>query len=74
MQPIQLSTYEKVYYLPQEIKIAEILKQINIGGLKIHSKDIPNIKIKNYANTKPIEQGVSLRDVIKEQREPFVKL
>ena len=74
IQPLKISTFEKIYFLPQEISVEEILKQINIGGFRIHSKDIQNVELKNHINQKNIDHSTKLRDVVKEQEESFVKI
>ena len=72
--PLQHSTPERFYYLPEEITLKELLKQINIGGLKIHPKDIDSIDILNYNNKKTLDQNQPLREIIKMQELPYLQL
>ena len=42
------------------MKLLDLLKQINIGGFKIHSSDLPNIKIANYYANKPAQLSLDI--------------
>lgn len=46
------------------MEIADILKQINIGGFKIHPTDIDQIAIKNFFTGKNISRGVTLKTIL----------
>lgn len=56
------------------MEIGELLKQINICGFKIHPLDLPQIKLKNYITGKDLSQKESLKMVINEQKEPYLKI
>jgi hypothetical protein len=42
---IKSSTSERCYFVPLEMSLLEILKEINISGFRIHPNDLENIKI-----------------------------
>lgn len=62
--PLKESTTERCYFLPQEITIAELLKNINISGFRVNSKDIPNIKLINFITGTEIPHDWTLRKAL----------
>jgi hypothetical protein len=38
--PVQDSTFEKVYYLPCEMTLSDVLKQVNLCGYKLNEESI----------------------------------
>ena len=74
--PLQTSTFEKVYFVPREMKLTDLLKQINIGGFKIHASDLPNIHINNFHTDKASQLAHEsiLSDIIAQQEQPYLKI
>ena len=56
------------------MKINELLRQIDIGGFKIHSTDLDKIEVTNYFTRKSIKQEQSLKDSIQQQEPSYLKL
>lgn len=52
------------------MKISDLLKQINIGGFKIHPSDLLNLHVKNYhsKDNKTLDQEITFENVLKEQK------
>jgi hypothetical protein len=38
--PVQDSTFEKIYFIPSEMSLNDVLKQINICGLRLSEESI----------------------------------
>jgi hypothetical protein len=71
---IKESTIEKCYFVPGEMNINDLLKQINIGGFRIHPSDLPEITVRNYITGKEIIRDSNLKTLLTEQKEAYLKL
>lgn len=56
------------------MEITDILKQINIGGFRIHPSDLAEITVKNYLTGNNIDKNTNFKTILKEQKEPYLKL
>jgi hypothetical protein len=51
-----------------------LLKNINISGFRVNSKDLPNIKLVNFTTGTEISHDWTLKKVLEAQSLPFLQI
>jgi hypothetical protein len=72
--PLQNSTFEKIYYLPVEMSLEDIAKQINICGYKLSNEAVKNIKVHNSKDHSLIESSLKLSEILQHVSTPDITL